>query len=393
MQHLVEISACRAPRRSQAHQESRSEGDGETEAEHPPVKTEVKTDRDVGHFQAYGTDQAVCPYSDNYAQDSANGSQQDTFRQQLAHNAEFCRAQGRANRQFAFARRGANQNNVGNIGAGQQQHQSGKHHKEHTHYHHAVRGIGFRARESLRIEPVGYTFVRFRKFLIEPLRNNIHGSLRLPAGHAWFQHSQESQVARIARGPIVVLLLRRLVPKHAHANGQVCLHIHQGICSVKARRRYPNHRDGVAVHLYLPADNRRIAVETFFPVVIAEHHNIFSAALFRFRAIDQSSNGGFESQSLEKVSAHVAIKDRLNFAVMLHAGQAQRITKNVGKSLSVAADIMEVCIGNLQVRIAALLLSSKDDQTISVRYRQWPQHESIDGAEDSGIGANAQSKS
>ena len=65
---------------------------------------------------------------------------------------------------------------------------------------------------------------------------------------------------------------------------------------MKSFRSNAHDSHGVAIHFDLPAYDGRIAVEAFFPVVIAEHDDVFSPVLLRLRAINQPARGGLESK-------------------------------------------------------------------------------------------------
>src|SRR5579871_1374300 len=139
---------------------------------------------------------------------------------------------------------------------------------------------------------------------------------------------------------------------------------------MKTFRRNANHGDGMAVHFYLLAHDGCIAVETLFPVFITEHHNIFSAALFRFRAVDQPSGGGLEAEGLKKVCAHIAINDRLNFALMLHAREAEGVSDDIRKSIGLTANVMKVGKRKLAERVGrALGAPVENNKAFSVGHR------------------------
>src|SRR5579871_2276364 len=93
--------------------------------------------------------------------------------------------------------------------------------------------------------------------------------------------------------------------------------------------RYAHNRYRVGVHLYLPADDRRITVKALFPVAVSQHGDRFGSVLLRLRAINQTASRRFEPQSRKVVSTHIAVQDRFYFAVSLHACQVEHVTDNV----------------------------------------------------------------
>ena len=62
---------------------------------------------------------------DGEAEQAAHTREKDAFRKKLAHNAAALRAKRRANGQFSFAAHAAHQQQVGDIGAGDEKNQRG----------------------------------------------------------------------------------------------------------------------------------------------------------------------------------------------------------------------------------------------------------------------------
>ena len=66
--------------------------------------------------------------SDSDSEDAADQSEQHAFEEQFARDAAASGAQCRANGEFELASFGANQQQIGNVDAGDQQHQSNRAH-------------------------------------------------------------------------------------------------------------------------------------------------------------------------------------------------------------------------------------------------------------------------
>src|SRR5579859_7735958 len=160
MQYLVEVAACGAPGRSQANQKSGEQCDGKSKGEDTPIKAEIEADWNGSYFNVNRADEPAGPYARQQSQNSAGRAQQQTFGEQLTHNAHALRAQSGADGQFALASGGAYQNDVGHIKAGQQQHQAGQAHEDGGHYNGAIAGIRVRPRGLLRVEVIAHALVR-----------------------------------------------------------------------------------------------------------------------------------------------------------------------------------------------------------------------------------------
>src|SRR5437660_1362998 len=106
MQDGVEIGPGGAPRGSQTDKQTRDQGDGNTKAEDAPVKTEIKADGNVSHSNVNRTDQTRGPYAYDRPKDRAHECEQETFCEQLAHNAAASRPQRGTNGEFTLTRGG-----------------------------------------------------------------------------------------------------------------------------------------------------------------------------------------------------------------------------------------------------------------------------------------------
>ena len=133
-QRRVQIGVRRGERREQAEENAGEQRDGEGEAEHAPIQADGRAVlADAG--QACGTDGEQCSHAykaESHAENAAGQGEQHTFSEQLAHDARAAGSQCGAYGELTFAAGGAHQQQIGDIGAGDQQHQCyrAQHHQQ-----------------------------------------------------------------------------------------------------------------------------------------------------------------------------------------------------------------------------------------------------------------------
>ena len=118
----LEIDARATQGRSQAEQEARQQRDGKSEDQHRRIKPDLLDARDIRQRQAFESLQA--PECQQQSGAGARQGQQETLNQELSDNPERACPQTAADGDLAAARVGASQQQIGNVGARDQQHQS-----------------------------------------------------------------------------------------------------------------------------------------------------------------------------------------------------------------------------------------------------------------------------
>ena len=105
-------------RRHQPEDDAGQHGDGDGEDQHAIIDRDLARARDA--VRADGDDQVYAPARQQQAQRAAGGRQQHALGQQLPDDAPAARAHGRADGHLFLPRSGARQQQVGDVGAGDQ---------------------------------------------------------------------------------------------------------------------------------------------------------------------------------------------------------------------------------------------------------------------------------
>ena len=126
--HCVDGRATgRAPRRRHAEDERRDEAGGRGEREHAPVQRQLQRHGVRGELR---DEEPAAPMSHGHTGRRAHRREQQAFDQQLARQPSARRAQREAHAPFVAPRGRAGEQQVGNVGAGNQQHQSHDGHQD-----------------------------------------------------------------------------------------------------------------------------------------------------------------------------------------------------------------------------------------------------------------------
>ena len=151
-QHLVQIRARRAERRQQPDDEARCQRDQRDIAEDAPVEGQIEAD-----WQIYGDrdarDQPAEHETQAGARKTSEPGEEEAFGQQLADETPASRAERGAQGQLALADGGADHQEVDDVDAGDEQHESDQQHEHAGDVWIAVRGVGFGPRLPLVQQP------------------------------------------------------------------------------------------------------------------------------------------------------------------------------------------------------------------------------------------------
>ncbi len=117
----VQVHFDGAPGGGDAEEKAGDEGDAEGEGQNGAVDGDVLQPRNVAGID--GAHHVEGPLGDEEAGGAAHDGEQKAFGQQLADDAQAARAQRGADGDFLFAGGGAREQQVGDVGAGDQQNQ------------------------------------------------------------------------------------------------------------------------------------------------------------------------------------------------------------------------------------------------------------------------------
>src|SRR5436190_11894695 len=115
-------------RRQQSEEKTRNGSNSEREGENPPVKIEMNPE---GHFIRKGTHHQVhSPDGQEQTQRAPHQAEDNAFGQKLPHDLESARAQGKANADFFGPRGSTRQEEIRNVGTGDEMHEKHRAHDQ-----------------------------------------------------------------------------------------------------------------------------------------------------------------------------------------------------------------------------------------------------------------------
>ncbi len=270
-----EIRPRALPRREQAEEESRAEGDDRGEDEHPPVHGEL--DRARGFGGENGANALKRPARHHEARGAAGQGQQAGFEQELPHELPAARADGEPHGDFGLPGGRAGEEQVGHVGARDEQHERGDAEQQRER------------RDGLRVDlALAVRTGRDEDRLCAEALHRLIAHPGLEAGLDVVEDRVVRHVDRRARllerrarlqpreeiGPVGAPVLepaRRAVQRVAQRDRDIREGARPERHAVEARRRHADDRQRLAVDGERLADDTRIAGEVRLPVGVADH--------------------------------------------------------------------------------------------------------------------------
>src|SRR5215469_1999493 len=112
------------------------------------------------------------------------------------------------------------------------------------------------------------------------------------------------------------LLNRRTSSCTGHsAQGQVTIHVQEGVHARKSLRRDPHDRHRMPVNVGLLSDYTLVASEALLPVGIAQHEDGIGSWCLSFRGKNKAAQCGLDPQGRKVIARHPADYAMLAFAV------------------------------------------------------------------------------
>ena len=207
------------------------------------------------------------------------------------------RAHRRAHADFFFPGRRAGQQQIGEVDAGDQQHQAGYRHQHPTGHEELLAGIDAHGIRSDRREFHAAAFVLVRIFLLQARSDRPQGAPRLVDAHPGFQtagNEHQQAAARLhefrerARGHLLVHSQR-----HPEFVGRS-----QQKRALESRRSHTNHGQGGSIQIDRLADEAGVAAELPYPQAVADHHHRMAAGLVLIRQ-KRAAQLGFHAQNVK----------------------------------------------------------------------------------------------
>ena len=200
---------------------------------------------------------------DAEADDAAGGGEQQALDQQLPHDAPARRAHRVAHRDLARPCRRARQQQVGDVGAGDQQDEADR---AHQGQEHDADRAGVEAFVERLDDADGELLVAGRMSRGQALDDAVELGPRLRGGDAGLQAREHGEVADVA----AAALLRRRDRRHPQLGvGR----------ELDAGRHHADHRGRLAVDADRQAEHAAIAAVARLPQRVAEDHHALGARL------------------------------------------------------------------------------------------------------------------
>ncbi len=350
-------------------------------AQHGAVDREVEP-----HRQREGRPQAFQrrehPLRQGQTRRRGEGGEEQRFHQQLAHDAPAARAERQADGDFGATIRPAGDEQAGDVGAGDEQHEA---HGERQHQQEAghradrvgrdaeglLAGYGDAARLVTDVGPL------LRVRLAKGGRDGRELRLRLLRGGVGPQPANHGAAAAAASAGA----------RAGHRLDDEEVEIEPAGEPGVARRRDRDDRGGLASQPDRAADDARIPVEPPQPEAMGED----DARRWGVgqRATRQSPRDTREPEDVEVVRADVLGEDAFGLCARGEAEPIDVRDGETGERRRAAREVHRVEVGRAAVARAAEVAGEDRDEAFRRRDRQRLQQETVDRAEDRGVGADA----
>ncbi len=370
---------------------------------HGGLQREVQAGRGVGRQQR--RDSVERPLGDQQAGDAPHAGEQDRLGEQLREELAASRAEGEANAHLGAAARPAGEQQVGDVGAGDQQHDRGDAEEE--------------GERRLRLAVDG-TLAAEARLHHDLLRLEAdHGRLahpllkrRLDVGDDRMVHPVQRRLCLLQRylrlesaeeiGPVALATLEAGVARGHHApHGHRHEH-HWPFAeggAFEAARCHPDNGEGLAVDLDGLAEHRRVGAEVRGPVAVAQHGDEMPADGLIVAGPQQPSDSGLQLERREVGTGdqRATAADRL--IVIGEVGAEAAVRGEAGEHRLALLEIPEHRVAEDHVAVAGLAAGlrarlgaggRKIHQLIGFGHRQRLEQHLVDQREDRGVGPDAE---
>src|SRR5262245_40245196 len=285
-ERLCQVEPRRLERRREAEDDAGRERYPQCEAEHRRVDLHLRQVEQIGRGERY--EQIGPPPRQRQSGQAAQPGEQQTLGQQLPDDATAIRAQRSAHGNFPPPPRGARQQQVGNVRAGDQEHHPDRAEQHEQRQTNLAREL--RAQRNQIHPPAG---VEIRVLLLYPAVNSAHLGLRLLQTEAGFDPSHRHGATSAPRAILFVNLPGR--PYLRLLGGQ-----RAGITApVEARRHHADHRGFIAAQDQFAPDDLRVAAEPPLPQSEVDHDHAWLPRLAFVRREGSPQNWG-HAEYIEK---------------------------------------------------------------------------------------------
>ena len=376
LQALVGVGPCRPRGRENSEDHGRHAAGHEREEEHRGVQLHVAQPREIGRVQ--GPERLQCHHREGEAQPPAGQGQEQALGEHLAEQRPAARAERGAEGELRAPRRAAREQQVGHVGAGDQQDQADGAEQQDQRRASVLDDVVLQRDDPnphLRGGVLG-------ELLAELRRDSIHLRLGLGQRHVApdpAEHGEEGEVPR--RGLLVVELDRREELRVGHEEplgGQV---------QPEARWQDPDHLVGDAVYLDRASHQAGVAAVAAEPEPVAEHHHVRPAGHL-FIGCEGAPQHRLHAEQREEVGGDRGEVHPLRLAIAGEVPPQVRHARPARRREGLEGLAAELVVAEIPGRDRGEGLRPDPevvpdhDQTPGVRVRQRPEQHAIHHRED-----------
>jgi hypothetical protein len=387
-------------RRRQSEQQAREGGERQRENQQPNVQGGRNPPAGGVRWQD-AQQRAGGPHRHQQAEQTAGQRDDQALGQKLPHERPPSGSQSQPDGHFTAARGGARQQQVGHIGAGDQQHQSHQGHQRNQRLLPLLPQLVDALRSRLQFELLAHdklfgalaALVVFLDlgFHQRPV-DGFDGGLRLFRRNSRFQAPQDIQPVSVA--------IRKTVPRGCnlalHGDG----HEQFGILSrehpAESGGRDPDHDHGMTVEGHLDIQDARLAGEAPHPVIVAQHDHGMRAGSAVVLRRERAADGGGNAQHFEKIAGDDFGAGAFRLTV---PGDADRLAGAGDNAAETRATVAQVSIQRIgedalvivrRSQARTVVVHVEDDQAAGIAHRQRAVQYLVEERKDGCIRADAE---
>ena len=368
----------RLQRGKQAEDHRRHDRDGEREQQHPAVHDELEADREGGR-RHQAREHVPAPVRHEHADPAGQQAEDGALGEQLPDQTPTVGAERDAQPDLAAPRDGPRQEQIGHVGAGDEQHQAG--HAEQRHQDRFEERRGPLIGERLDVRAV--TRVVVPGLDRDALGHGVQLLARLAEGPS------RAQAADAVHELVLPSVQAGEAGQHRHQrHGRVGVELEADDRPAEPRRGHPDHREIVAAELQVPADDRRITREAAPPEGVPEDHHGRAFVLVALR--QQAAQRRPHAQHVEVVARRHLGPGALDRPALAPQAELPDGRRGDVERPRLGAPVAQAGVRQ-RPRPAALRVRVDGDDPAEVRHgRQRPQHERVHPREHRRVGAEAQ---
>ena len=394
-----ELRTRRLPGGHETEHEAGGQGHQKGEEKHPGVGGAAQAAARL--LERQGSEQSVAdPRREQKAESAAQTGEEKALDQELAHDVAAPGAEGQAHRDLAFARSGSGQQQVRDVGAGDEQDES-DHPRENEERGRELlpqRREAAKAREHLELlgqEAIAKARGRVGHLaelvLVDLTVEHLQARRRLHPRHAGLEPGHHVQPHE---APIL-----ELVPGgrdgRLHGQGDVEIGRRTHLDPVKRRSRHAHDRERAAVQLEDLPHHARIATEAPLPVAVVEHRHRAGVGLNVVFGGEGAAHGRLHPQHGEEVAGHDLSQRALGLPLGLEAQGHRKARQHSREDRVLVAEVAVHRVGKGLIGEEGAHVGTgavEQHQLLGASDGQEAQEDLIEEGEDRRVGADAEAQ-